>query len=300
LLSSVFPSLCLSPPSSFAFSFPSLLFRINFIPGEKGCGKSAVIAHLGKKWPTALASKQSIAIGKQSSADTQDYEVPSTGDKKIRLQIWNFRGEPAYENTYQFYFSSRAIFLVLFNGTKPFAEQAAELWIQKIVARVNNPRIIICATHADHWTDRETTNQRITEISEKFLTLFRDVVQSIDVIGVSVKTGENIRKLRSLVQMLVSMHRRFGENIPGTTFLFESATREHVQQISDLPPVMTLQNLRSLAHNCGILAKDVPKNVEYLREDCQLFFTPQSPSFVVLHGPWLSTALSALVSGGRR
>lgn len=227
-------------------------------------------------------------------------------EKKIRLQIWKFRSEHSCDRTHQFFFSSRAVYLILFNAVQPHTEATAEMWVQKIVSRVNKPRIIICATHIDHGhhVDREETNQRITNITEKFTNLFRDVVQSIDVIGVSSKTGENMRKLRMLVQMLVSMHKGFGEAVPGSTLLLESALREHVSQITTLAsvptvPITSRRTIVNFAKNCGIVPKDVPRSLDYLRDDCQIYFW-SSNSPVILDSVWLASALSTLINGGYR
>lgn len=278
-----------------------VLSEFNFGIGEKGVGKTGLINQLTRKW-TAVSAATHV---RRSTLDTQEFEftsIASGGEKKTKLQIWKFRGDNPYDNTHQFYFSGRAIYLILLNATQPHSEAIAEYWVQKIVARIVKPRIIICATHIDSGHQTEVTNQRISNITEKFSNLFRDVVQSIDVIGVSCKTGENIRKLRGLVEMLVGMHKSFGELVSGNTLLLETTLREHVAQLMEAdksqPPMMTRKNMNQFARNCGVASKDLSKSLDYLREDRQIFYWPHPSSFVILDATWLASVLSTLISGG--
>ena len=69
---------------------------------------------------------------------------------KIALNTWDFGGQEVYRITHQFFFSRRALYLLVWKPREGQEENAIAQWCRRIRLRVGeDARILIVATHAD-------------------------------------------------------------------------------------------------------------------------------------------------------
>ena len=68
----------------------------------------------------------------------------------ITLNTWDFGGQEVYRITHQFFFSRRALYLLVWRPREGQEENAIEAWIRRIRLRIGDEaRIIIVATHSE-------------------------------------------------------------------------------------------------------------------------------------------------------
>ena len=131
--------------------------------GEGETGKSRLIASLTR------------ARFERDRESTQGIEVSSVWidhpdlDVEMQLHAWDFGGQEVYRINHQFFFSRRAIYLVVWKPRQGQDEGAIEDWCQRIMLRVGaEAKILLVATHA---------NERASELDYPLLRArFGDVL----------------------------------------------------------------------------------------------------------------------------
>jgi len=112
--------------------------------GEGNVGKSTLIAALRGE---PFIENRSTTHGIEVKALTLHHpEI----DVNIKLNAWDFGGQEVYRITHQFFFSRRALYLLVWRPREGQEENAIEAWCQRIRLRVgSDARIIIVASHCD-------------------------------------------------------------------------------------------------------------------------------------------------------
>jgi internalin A len=73
---------------------------------------------------------------------------PHEIDIELSLNMWDFGGQPLYRITHQFFFSRRALYLVVWKPRQGMEENAVAAWCRRIKLRVGEEaRILVVATH---------------------------------------------------------------------------------------------------------------------------------------------------------
>jgi internalin A len=71
-------------------------------------------------------------------------------DVDMTLRAWDFGGQEVYRITHQFFFSRRALYLLVWNAREGQERNEVEGWLRRIRLRVGDQaRVIVVATHAD-------------------------------------------------------------------------------------------------------------------------------------------------------
>ena len=71
-------------------------------------------------------------------------------DAIMTMRTWDFGGQEVYRITHQFFFSRRALYLVVWNAREGQEQDEVEGWLRRIRLRVSqDAKIIIVATHCD-------------------------------------------------------------------------------------------------------------------------------------------------------
>jgi GTPase SAR1 family protein len=67
----------------------------------------------------------------------------------MRLRAWDFGGQEIYHATHQFFFSERALFLLVWNARLGWEQGRLDYWLDLIQAKAPGAPIIVIATHTD-------------------------------------------------------------------------------------------------------------------------------------------------------
>jgi internalin A len=115
---------------------------------------------------------------------------PELPDRAITLRSWDFGGQEVYRVTHQFFFSTNALYLLVWRPREGQEENAVEGWVKRIRLRVGeDARIIIVATHGD---------ERAAELDFYSLQVeFGSML--VASVSVDSKTGKGIAQLRDLL-----------------------------------------------------------------------------------------------------
>ena len=112
--------------------------------GEGNVGKTSLVAALrGEQFVENRPTTHGIEL--------RSLFVPHPRlDKAIKLNMWDFGGQEVYRISHQFFFSRRALYLLVWRPREGQEENAIEDWCRRIRLRVgDDARIIVVATHCD-------------------------------------------------------------------------------------------------------------------------------------------------------
>lgn len=166
--------------------------------GEGGVGKSSLIA--------ALRDEGFVA----NRPTTHGIEVNNLRLKhpqikrNIQLNTWDFGGQEVYRITHQFFFSKRALYLVVWKPREGQEENNVESWCKRIRLRVgDHARIIIVATHGD---------ERRAELDFKYLqSKYPNLLVGYYI--VDSESGSGVPELRKSIAIEASKLPQMGEII---------------------------------------------------------------------------------------
>ncbi|KAL2045389.1 hypothetical protein ABVK25_012131 [Lepraria finkii] len=136
------------------------------------------------------------------------------------LNAWDFGGQEIYRITHQFFFTRRAIYLVVWKPRQGQDDNAIEDWCRRISLRVGNEaKILIVATHASH---------RVAELDYPQLKAkFGDVLVGNHV--VDNENGTGISELRSAIARHAAELPQMGEIVSAAW----QAARTELLQLSE-------------------------------------------------------------------
>ncbi len=129
-------------------------------------------------------------------------------DVDITLNLWDFGGQEVYRITHQFFFSRRALYLLVWKPRQGRSENAIEEWLQMIRLRVGaDARVIIVATHGDE----RRPELDVTQLRETFgeMVVGQCVVDNKSGRGIAELTGEIATHVARLPQVGNSMSERW-------------------------------------------------------------------------------------------
>lgn len=118
--------------------------------GEGGVGKTSLLAALrGDEWVENRKSTEGVDVDIKSLLVKDD-----TTGKEITLNGWDFGGQNIYRHTHQLFFTSPAIYLVVWNPRRGPEQCAVNEWCKMIKHRAydetrheERPRILVVATN---------------------------------------------------------------------------------------------------------------------------------------------------------
>lgn len=255
--------------------------------GEGGVGKTTLLKALTGRSPRrGEPTTHGIAIDVEALLLPHPVK-PST---IIKFNAWDFGGQEVYRVTHQFFFSPRAIYLVVWEPRMGVQQGQVEDWLKLIRLRVGEgARVIVVSTHC-------RTGQRIARIDKavfqrdygSLIYAFHEVDSMLDDVATGDKVG--IAELKDLIaeaaQGLDQMGMPFGS--------VWNSVREELIHLGQTEPHVTFGNYTSIcaergltpiaARTLAILMNDLGYIVYYndddlLRDD------------VILQPEWLTKAI---------
>lgn len=167
--------------------------------GEGNVGKTTLVKTLqGEAFVEGRATTHGIEI---SALDLQHPELPEVS---IRLRAWDFGGQEVYRITHQFFFSPRAVYLLVWRPREGQEENAVAAWIQRILLRIRREaKLVIVASHAE---------ERQPELDLPALRRLAGPMLSAAV-AVDSRTGLGIPELRLLLSSQAAALPQMGERL---------------------------------------------------------------------------------------
>jgi internalin A len=200
-------------------------------------------------------------------------------DLQITLNTWDFGGQEVYRITHQFFFSRRALYLLVWRPREGQEENAIEGWIKRIRLRVGqHARILVVATYGDE----HSIELDYPGLKRKFgdLLLGHHTIDN--------KSGNGIKELRQAIAVHAAQLPQMGSllSVPWLTARNEILARPEPQIGFDLFQStcerhgLTLQETETLAS----LLHDLGHIIHYAEDE-------GLRDVVVLQPEWLTKAI---------
>ncbi|WP_460611419.1 COR domain-containing protein [Hymenobacter terrigena] len=243
--------------------------------GEREVGKSCLLGALrGDPWEERV-----------STHGVEIKPVPVTdlaSGQDMTLNGWDFGGQQVYRPTHQLFFSSPAVYLVVWKPREGQQQGAVQEWIRLVKYREPTAKIIVVATHGG-------PGQRQPDIDKQELwDLFgRDTV--VGFASVNSKDGTDIERLRTQIADIAAALPEMGRRVPENWLAARAAlqalpepyySREEIEALCQVQGMSLTEAARfvRVAHELGYLINY--QHDELLRD------------VVILKPDWLTKALS--------
>ncbi len=127
--------------------------------GEGNVGKTSLLKAMKGEEPR---KDEETTHGMSVDIDAFRVSHPTLKDVRVQFNTWDFGGQKVYRVTHQFFFSPRAIYLLLWNAREGVEQCQVEAWLEMLQLRVGDEaRVIIVATHCQ-------TGERIARIDKPY------------------------------------------------------------------------------------------------------------------------------------
>jgi GTPase SAR1 family protein len=218
--------------------------------GEGNVGKTSLVAALkGAPFVEGRSTTHGIEISSIM------FRHPSL-DRDMTLRSWDFGGQEVYRVSHQFFFSGRALYLVVWHARQGQEQDEVEGWLRRIKLRVgHDASTILVATHC---------KERLPELDYPHLQqLFPGMLTGA--FNVDSSTGDGIHGLREAISVQAAQLQIYYQQFAGIC-------QQHGLSDSET------STLAKLMHDLGL--------VIYYDEDEGL------RDVVVLNPEWLTKAIS--------
>jgi internalin A len=244
--------------------------------GEGNVGKSSLVAALkGAPFVEGRETTHGIEISPVL------FRHPSL-DLDMTLRVWDFGGQEVYRVSHQFFFSPRALYLVVWHARQGQERDEVEGWLRRIRLRVgDDAAAMIVATHC---------RERLADLDLPYLEhLFPGMIAGAFEIDSS--TGDGIEGLRMAISERAETLPQMGQRIsPRWT-----ASREAVLARAESEPQIPYQRFVAICAEHQ-LADDEVDALAKLMHDLGLIIYYDADAglkdVVVLNPEWLTRAIS--------
>jgi internalin A len=253
--------------------------------GEGNVGKSSLVARLrGEEFVENRPTTHGIEIGRLFLPHP-DATLRLSG-VELTLNTWDFGGQEVYRITHQFFFSRRAVYLLVWRPREGKDENAIEAWCMRMRLRIGqDAKIIIVATHAD---------ERRPELDYPFLKRrFGDLI--IAQHAVDNYTGSGIDDLRATIAHAAAGLPQMGD--PMSTYW--QATRDELSLIDD--PQISYDRFARICARNGLDNKETQAFAGLLHELGHIIHYADDDGLrdiIVLQPEWLTKAIGYILEDG--
>ncbi|XP_063417169.1 uncharacterized protein LOC134699495 [Mytilus trossulus] len=240
------------------------------LPPEKSSNVPLTVKQMGKKMRTRM-TKEEIRRKMEKVLKSGKYKM-----KVGRLIFWDFGGQYVYLTTHQTFMTFRALFLVVFDGSKDLHEQVPDVmcfpgqhmtptpavflqyWVNSIltyckVVYAGIPKILFVATHKDKVSP-ENVETRREELYSGIEELFKDhegqhhlVLRPLIFVNAKNQDDPEIGVLKKSITELTFDHPCWGERMPNACVPLELEIAELVAEGKQIMPLAEVKELNAIS-----------------------------------------------------
>ena len=200
----------------------------------------------------------------------------------MTLRTWDFGGQEIYRITHQFFFSKRALYLLVWSAREGQDQDEVEGWLSRIRLRVaGEASTIIVATHC---SDR-TAEIDIPRLKRLYPGLIADVKE------VDNRTELGVAELRASIAQEASKLPQMGQLISPRWI----ATRDELFARAATDPQISFEKFRAICRSHGVADREVRTLAELLHDLGQVIYYGDDEGLrdvIVLDPEWLTRAIS--------
>lgn len=248
--------------------------------GEGEVGKTCLM--------DALQGKPFIEHQSTHGINISSFQVNDPkSNKKITLNGWDFGGQPVYKPTHQLFFSSPAVYLVVWKPREGLSQGLVKEWIKLIKYREPKAKILVVATHCGPGHRQPDINEQeiIDEFGEDMILGFHEINSKPDDYGIRY----NIEALKEDVARIAMSLPEVGQEVAKSFHLI----RQQLQKMDK-----AYIRLEEISKICSTHHLDEEKTQLFLRISHQMGHLihyendPELHSYIILKPDWLATAIS--------
>jgi internalin A len=244
--------------------------------GEGNVGKTSLVAALrGAPFMEGRPTTHGIEIWPLA------FRHPDL-DLDMTLRAWDFGGQEVYRVSHQFFFSRRALYVVVWNARAGQEQDEVEGWLRRIRLRVGrDARTMVVATHCA---------ERQPELDYPHLKhMFSDML--VGSFEVDNFTEAGLPELREAIAYHAAQLPQMGQLISPRWV----AARDEILARADTEPQIRYEEFAEVCESHGVLGQEVAALAQLMHDLGQIIFYGEDEGlrdFVVLNPEWLTKAIS--------
>ncbi len=199
--------------------------------------------------------------------------------------MWDFAGQSVYYNTHQFFLTSRAVYILVWNVRLGAEYAGLDFWLSSISCHAPGAPVFIVGTHIDQVStyslNRESLKDRFPQIAGFHF--------------VSSYTGQGINEFASMLVEVTLQQKYIGENIPQTWFDFEKTVRA----LGASEFLIPYSEMVKIANENGLFdEQEILQGIRFLADlgSIQFFETSGLKDKIVINPQWIVDVMACLVS----
>lgn len=249
--------------------------------GEGNVGKTSLVARLrNEDFVESRPTTHGIELG------TLRLPHP-TLPVHIKLNTWDFGGQEVYRITHQFFFSPRALFILVWRPREGQEENAVEGWLRRIRLRVgDDARVLLVSTYCD---EREP-DLDYPSLQRRYANMFCGAY------AIDNRSGSGIEQFRTALAAEVARLPGMGQMV-NTSWL---AARDDVTSTRE--PQMTYAHYAALCARHGLEEAESAVLAKLLHERGVVIHYGDDDGLqdiVVVQPEWLTRAISYVLADAR-
>ncbi|XP_071122490.1 uncharacterized protein [Mytilus edulis] len=277
------------------------------LPPKKSSNVPLTVKQLEKKMRTRM-TKEEIRRKMEKVLKSGKYKM-----KVGRLIFWDFGGQYVYLTTHQTFMTFRALFLVVFDGSKDLHEQVPDVmcfpgqhmtptpavflqyWVNSIltyckVVYAGIPKILFVATHKDK-VSRENVDARREELYSGIEELFKDhegqhhlVLKPLIFVNAKDQGDPEIEVLKKTITELTFSHPCWGERMPNACVPLELEIAELVAEGKQIMSLVEVEELNAISEVSVLSPEQLTDFLHYQHSLGKIvyFDTPQLRDNVII------------------
>ncbi|XP_071138156.1 uncharacterized protein [Mytilus edulis] len=277
------------------------------LPPQKSSNVSLTVKQMEKKMRTRM-TKEEIRKKMEKVLKSGKYKM-----KVGRLIFWDFGGQYVYLTTHQTFMTFRALFLVIFDGSKNLHEQVRDVmcfpgqhmtptpavflqyWVNSIltyckVVYAGIPKILFVATHKDK-VSLENVETRREELYSGIEELFKEhegkhhlVLRPLIFVNAKDKADPEIEVLKKTITELTFDHPCWGERMPNACVPLELEIAELVAEGKQIMSLVEVKELNDISEVSVLSPEQLTDFLHYQHSLGKIvyFDTPQLRDNVII------------------
>ena len=244
--------------------------------GEGNVGKTSLLAALKNE---GFIERRPTTHGIEISPLTLRH--PSLG-LDMTVRAWDFGGQEVYRITHQFFYSQRALYMVVWNARQGQEQDEVEGWLRRIRLRVGpEAQAMVTATHCD---------ERLPELDYPHLEhAFPGMLAGS--FNVDSRTGTGIDQLRHAIGEQAARLPQMGQLISPRWV----ATREEILSLGESEPQIWYDQFVEVCEQHGVTGSEISALARLMHDLGHIIYYADDDGLrdvVVLNPEWLTKAIS--------
>ena len=244
--------------------------------GEGNVGKTSLVAALrGAPFVEGRPTTHGIEISPMKMSH------PSF-NQDMTLRAWDFGGQEVYRVTHQFFFSRRALYMVVWNARQGQDQDEVEGWLRRIRLRTGrDARAIVVATHCA---------ERLPELDYPNLQqVFPEML--VGNFDVDSRNEAGIPELRKAIAVNAARLPQMGQMISHRWV----AARDEILARAEAEPQILYLEFMEVCERCGVTGQEVVTLAELMHDLGYIIYYGDDlglKEIIVLNPEWLTKAIS--------